>query len=53
MMSFRESQHKTESSKVYSTAGEFILNIFKQQFHSVVEQPVIKVSMDLSKSHMF
>lgn len=53
MMSLRESEDKTEPSKLYGTAGEFILNIFNQQFHSIVEQPVIKVSIVFSKAHIF
>lgn len=53
MMSSRESEDKTEPSKFYGTAGEFILNILNQQFHSIVQQPLIKVSVVFSKSHIF
>lgn len=53
MMSFGESEDKTESSKFYGTAGEFILNILNKQFHSIVQQPSTEVSVVFSKSHIF
>lgn len=52
-MSLGESEDKTESSQLHGTAGECILNIFTQQFHSIVEQPVTKVTVVFSQSHIF
>lgn len=53
MMSSGESEDKTESSKFYGTAGEFILNILDKQFHSIVQQPSNEVSVVFCKSHIF
>lgn len=52
MMSFGESEEKTDSSKFYGADGEFILHILNEEFHPIVQQPSTEVSVD-SPSHTY